>query len=374
VKATFARKTLLAALKHVGGAVAGKNTKKELRCVKLLASNVVGCRLEATDNELSVRVQFEPLIVDDGGAILVPAAALQHVITEATAESVALETDKSTLTVSAGFGSWDIGLENAEAFPSFPEIDDKAPCHRVSAETLKELTERTIFAAAAAGGNARFGAMSGVVLEFAGVEAQMVATDGHRMAIARGPFAPAGAPETNPNVPHVLPVKALRLLAGLLEEDQVVSVHLDANSAVIVTSTATIWTKLCEGRYPPWQSILPKPNSKATMKAGPIVRAARQAAIFHEAGDYEFSPSKLTVKAKDETGRATVRVEEIGHMVGTKTIRLDNSYLLDMLGKLGEDEEVEIGFPDAKADNSGLLLQAGLSYDYVLMPLVGGGK
>ena len=91
-------------------------------------------------------------------------------------------------------------------YPAVAEFAEKAD-FQVSSEALSGLIERTLFAAARAHSHY---AISGVLWETKGRKLQLVATDGHRLALAKASLPKAGA-----DVSAIVPSKLMSLLPGL---------------------------------------------------------------------------------------------------------------------------------------------------------------
>ena len=57
----------------------------------------------------------------------------------------------------------------------------------------------------------------------------------------------------------MLPLKAIQLLEKNLSDDaERVGIHLGKNEAFFTTANATIYTRLVEGKFPPYQQFIPK--------------------------------------------------------------------------------------------------------------------
>src|SRR5262249_42725372 len=151
--------------------------------------------------------------------------------------------------------------------------------HEVSAETMREMIRRTAFAAAE-GESARY-AFTGVLCELEGDHIRLVGSDGRRLALTEGKAKPHGGHTTKGQMPLV-PKKALQLLERNLQPDgQVVRVCLRANEVLFRTETATIYSRLIDGRFPDYRQVFPKkPAVKIPLQVAAFQAAVRQAAIM----------------------------------------------------------------------------------------------
>src|SRR5437667_117048 len=65
---------------------------------------------------------------------------------------------------------------------------------------------------------------------------------------------------------HLVPSKAIGLLErNLIDDGEMVRVSLRPNDALFKTDRATIYTRLVEGRYPPYREVLNQARKQATV-------------------------------------------------------------------------------------------------------------
>src|SRR4029077_21247595 len=77
---------------------------------------------------------------------------------------------------------------------------------------------------------------------------------------------------------HIVPTKAMALLERNLHDDEeVVKVALRPNEVLFKTERATIYSRLVEGRFPPYKEILPKKgNARIPLKVPAFLTTPRQ--------------------------------------------------------------------------------------------------
>src|SRR5205807_2501420 len=141
-----------------------------------------------------------------------------------------------------------------------------------------------------------------------------VATDGRRLAVMEGAATAQGGHDTKGQT-HVVPTKAMQLLErNLNDPEEQVRVCLRPNDALFKTERAMIYSRLVEGRYPPYREVFPKKQTvKVPLKVGPFLVAVRQAAIMTDDESkkviFTFDKQKLTMQAQGPgTGRSKVEL------------------------------------------------------------------
>jgi len=341
--------------------------KPILRNVKMIAAPD-GCTLLATDLELGVRLAVRSVKVDVAGEALLPAGRLVSILREATDEELAIEANPDGSMIRGASVEFELPGENPTEFPDIPTFsDDKY--HELTAGTLREMIRRTVFAAATKE-SARY-TMTGVLWEFEEGTAKLVATDGRRLAVASGAAVEHGGATTK-GQSHVAPTKAMNLLERMLQDDdQPIRICLRPNEALFQTDTATIYTRLVEGRYPNYKEVFPKKQSfKVPLQVGPFLSAVRQAKIMTDEEskkvEFAFSKKKLTLSARGaETGRSKVELP-LEYDGKDLKISFDADFVIDMLKVLAPEAPLTLDLVDA---NSPALFKSGSDYSYVVMPL-----
>lgn len=368
MKAICPRESLLAATQLVSAAIGTREIKPILRNIKAIAEagRVI---LMATDLEIGIRHELRGLKVEDTGEAILPAGRLLSILREATDVDLAIEADDNRITVRGAVNEYEMAGENAAEFPDIPTFtDDKY--YEVAVGSLRTMIQRTAFAAAKETG--KF-AMTGVLWEVEGKHLRLVATDSKRLAVTVGPVTNHDAGDTK-GQSHLVPTKAITLLERHLQglpDDATVRIALRTNEALFQTDTTTIYSRLVEGRYPPYREIIPK---KATVKiplaVQPFLTAIRQAAIMTDDEtkrvSFKFSDNLLVLQAQGPTaGRSKVPLS-VEYDGAALEIFFDPQYVIDMLRVLGDGAALELDLVDPVRP---ALFKVGNDYSYVVMPL-----
>lgn len=363
------REGLLAACQLASVAVAVRDVKPVLRNLKAIVEGD-RCTLMATDLELGTRLEVRGIKVDEPGEALLPSNRIISILREATDEEMTLEASPDACFVRGQHNEFEMPGEDPAAFPDVPEFAEEK-YHEITAGALREMIRRTIFAAAAAE-HTRFGATTGILWELEGEQAALVATDGRRLALAKGAAQAQGGHSTKGQMP-VVPTKAMTLVErNLTEPDELVRVSLRANEALFKTERAMVYTRLVEGRYPNYKQVIPqKYGIKVPLTVGPFYAAVRQAAIMTDEESkrvvFQFAKKKLTLQARgSEAGRSHVELP-IDYDGKSAEISFDPKFLGDMLRVLEPDTTLTLELTDSSTP---AVFRAEPNYLYVVVPLV----
>lgn len=399
------RESLAAAVKAAAGAAPARDVKPVLQCVKLCTSpdatpdgdGAGSLTVTGTDLEIAVRVRAAGVDVERPGECLLPAGKLREILDALKGGAdpdlpVEIEADADRATVRCGAAEFELPAHDPATFPDFPEVGsgdgdggDAAKWHEMPAAGLAGLIRRTVFAAAAEG-SARFGATTGVLFEAdAGGAVRLVATDGRRLALARGAAASVSGGHATGKAQHVVPSKAVKLLAGMLGgagDGAAVRVTLRPNDVLFQVGDAgaaddprvVLYTRLVDGRFPEYAKLLASDHDIAVpLPAGPTLAAVRAAAVMTDAESngltLTFRRGTLRLTAKGaESGRAVVERECAYDGEGEASVTMDSRCVKDVLGAVPDGEEVELRM--TKADRPVMFAAGDGEYLALVMPLV----
>ncbi len=353
------------ALNLTGGIVAARTPKPVLQCLKFIAADNV-LTVVATDLEAGCRFQVTAVQIEEPGEALLPAAKLVGIVRESNSEeSLTIETEKETATLRGAGSRFTIyGYDPAE----YPEVADfvEPADFSVPAATLAGMISRTLFATAKTHSHY---AMAGILCEATGKKISLVATDGHRLAQAKGQLkAPAAK-----DVTAIIPTKLMALIqrmAGEQGEEAMVDVKLVDNQILVRTPRAVLVSTLVQGNFPRYADVIPKEcDRKATLKTGPFEHRVRQAALLTDEQSrtvrLSFRPEEVVLSSRTpETGEAEVScpIQLDGEPLD---IGFTPAFLVDAL-RVVDTEEIVF---EMNGNNKPAVLRAGSDFLYVLMPV-----
>lgn len=273
MKFTGQRQTLLDAFTLVGSVVAPRLIKPVLQNVRLTVDGG-GATLQTTDLEVALQSRIDLPDVKEPGEILVPVNRLIGILREVREDRVVFELEDHTLKVRCGRATFRIHGEVSDEFPTFEPFDD-AKALAVDPQAFRTLIKRTAFAAAKE--KTRY-AFNGIRLEIDGDEMRMVATDGKRMAVKwagiENPDGISGA--------VIVPTKGLATFDKVLADAHgPASLVLADQHAMIRAGDTVVTTRLLEGAFPRYDSVIPKSTpTSARFAKDELLSALRQASIL----------------------------------------------------------------------------------------------
>jgi DNA polymerase-3 subunit beta len=208
-----------------------------------------------------------------------------------------------------------------------------------------------------------------------------VATDGRRMAVKNSVGTNVNGHEFEP---AILPVKTLKLLSKVLKDKTVhdtdevkMAIHTTveengstSGSVQFQCNGITLFSRLLDGRFPHWRSIIPKTDDRlhAQIRSETLLSAVnRMVTNEREPGVlFTFRRGSLTLESSaKESGQAKTAIPI--SFDGTADFVFDVSFIRDYLRALDADTVVDIFMA---VDNEPVLFETGDGgYRYVVMPM-----
>lgn len=372
------RPALLDAVNLVSSVVAQRTPRPQLSCVRLTVAKSGGTgslTLGATDGEISLRLTTTRVDVQKPGEALIPADKLRQIVAAEDADAtLTIEGEENLLNIRGGDARFKVfGYPPAE-FPPMPEFPEKGAkgAFTLNAGELRDLISRTLFAAARE--TSRY-AINGVLVKREGKKIEMVATDGRRLALARGVVT--GEPAKEPST-CIIPSKALTLALKLITDpEQSVRIVVTESQALMAFGDegdpvrAVLSTNLVEGAFPPYEDVIPKEqDKKATFEREALFSGVRRAALLtsEETRGVRMALDKDRLRLSSrapEMGEAEIDVPVSGYDGEPIEIGFNPAFLTEALRVIGDVNVVV----ELKAPNKPGLIRSGADFLYVVMPV-----
>lgn len=363
------RAALLEAVNLVSSVVLSRTSTPVLLCVKLTAADGA-LTLAATDNEVGLRLSIDQVDIQEKGESLIPADKLAQIVRASDDPTLTIEAEKSgasTVHIRGADSHFKVyGYDPKEA-PKVRDFGDATIDCELKASTLHSLISRTLFAAAAE--HSRY-AINGVLFDRDGKKLRLVATDGRRLAVARGECKGTGKSSC------IIPTKALNLINKLTDDgDSPIKIAIDGNQVVFAVGeggdAAVLSSNLVEGAFPPFEDVIPKDlDKKVSFSAQALSSAIRRAALLTNEESkgvrMSFADETLTLTSRaPEMGEAEIHVEAANYEGDPLEIGFNPGFITDVL-KVVDGAEVMI---ELKAPNKPGVIRTGTDFTYVIMPV-----
>ena len=335
------RDQLLRGLQMVQNIVEPRQTLPILANV-LLEADGEAMRITATDLEVGARVSM-PAKVGSKGGITVSARKLGEIVKELPAAALSLKAgDHASVSLRCGGVSYKlVGM----APDDFPPVVPASPSAwlTLDAKTLREMLSETSFAISH--DETRY-ALNGILFSLQPKELKLVATDGHRLALAVRSIPAGPGPLTG-----IVPRKAVSEIHRVVGAGEDVQVAITENQFILQMPNFVMTARLIEGQFPNYEAVIPRAHpGKLTIARAVLASALRRVAVMAEERN---KPVKLVLAggslrlsaSSSDLGEAEEALE-VDYQGDEVTIGFNSRYILDALSPI-EEEFVVFEFKDA---------------------------
>jgi DNA polymerase-3 subunit beta len=370
---TVAKADLQKELQLCQGVVEKRSTIPILSNVLLKAADGK-LQIAATDLDVTILSSCDANVITPGG-VTIEARRLFDIIRSLPDEDVHITMqENNSLLVESGTAKFRLLGLPAEDYPTLPTVD-VTEAYTISLEELKMMVGKVRFAITHE--ETRF-QLNGALLKIQPTKMEMVATDGHRMALINYPKGGNGKIKKGSDLTILIPRKALDEILRLEgTEDGTVGFGVSENQLYFEAGARRLMARLIDVNFPNYMEVISRDNDRkvivdrerllSTIRRISLVANERTRAVR-----FDFAPGKLTVSSTNpELGdaRETVPIDYAGNPF---FVGLNAAYVTDFLAAVDtpqvsldlKDENSQcIGRPSTNAEE--------LSYDYlyVVMPM-----
>lgn len=371
MKLSCLQENLSKGLGIVGRAVATRTTLPITNNV-LLATEGSRLKLAATNLEIAISCWIGAM-VEQEGAITIPARLLTEFIDSLPPEKIDLNLSERTLEVEcARFKARISGIDAAD-FPPVPQVG-RGVTYQIEPEALRTAINQVVFATASEDTRP---VLTGVCSDFEGDTLTLAAADGFRLAVYKAPMAKVA--EEGGEI--IIPRRTLMELARLLsDQEEAVEIAINPNKSQILVSLkdVEIVSQLIQGTFPNYKQLIPQSyNTRALVNRKDFLRATRTASIFARDGS-GIVRLQVTPAEGEETAKMSVSAssEQLGDDEGeidaqvegeAAKIAFNGRYILDVVDKLSEEE---LALETTTSSSPGVIRPIGSdNYIHIVMPM-----
>jgi DNA polymerase-3 subunit beta len=364
-----AQDKVLGALQAVAGIVERRHTLPILANVLIRKT---GSQLEFTTSDLEIQVRTHAEFDGDEAkfSTTVGARKLIDILRSMPADQiVTLSAQAAKLTLQGGKSRFTLQSLPADDFPLVQENADFGPSFSVPQKTLKSLINQVHFAMAVH--DIRY-YLNGILFVAEGKSLTLVATDGHRLALAQ-----ATLEESIPKQEVILPRKTVLELMRLLKDekegaDAPIEMRFAGNQAKFTFSGMEFVTKLVEGKFPDYNRVIPKNHKHHVMIGRTTLLASLQRAAILTSEKFKavrlsFEAGALRIASSNAEQEEAKEEIEIDYDAELIEIGFNVTYLMDALSN-NSYEMVRIELNDS--NSSALFTVPEMpGFKYVVMPM-----
>lgn len=352
---------LLGHLQAISRVISNKNTLPILDNF-LFQLSEKELKITASDLETTLITTIDLENVTDEGSIAIPARILTDTLKEFPDQPLTFDINTETfgVVITTENGKYSIVGQNGEDFPQLPVIkDDQKTSIQLGADILLNGITKTLFATA---DDELRPVMNGVFIELYPDNMTFVASDAHKLVRYKRLDVKADNESS-----FILPKKPAALLKAILpKEENEVMIEFDDKNAFFTLSNYKLVSRLVEGNYPSYNSVIPTNNpNKLTIDRLELYNALKRVALFSNQASnlvkLDLKGNQLNVSAQDidfsisANERLNCQYEgddmEIGFKSSFLIEILSNIASSDVLMELSDPSRAGILFPAEKEND-----------------------
>ncbi|MDD6209196.1 MAG: DNA polymerase III subunit beta [Bacteroidales bacterium] len=333
-------------LLSISRVIASKNSLPILDCFLFtLEGNKL--QIVASDTETRMETSLEVGEVEGGGSFAIPAKILLDPLRELPDQPLSFEINDDNLEILIYFhnGKYNFIGQKADVYPEQKTLGDGVVEFNIDVDLLLSGINRTLFATA---DDELRPVMNGIYLDMNSESITFVASDGHKLVR----FKTTAAKIKEERAAFILPKKPANVLKNILsKESGEATVRFDAGNACITFANYTMFCRLIEGRYPNYNSVIPKENPfKLSIDRVLLLNAIKRVSVFSNHSNslvkMQIRQNDLVVSTQDidysTSAEERIECQYIGDemIIGFKA-----PYLVEILSNLSSDE-VNIALAD----------------------------
>ena len=343
MKFTVQRNTFLEGIQKTLSIVEKKTTMPILNNILLRTGNNK-ITIVATDREIGLVADYDAEILEEG-QVTVSARKLYEMIREIQGDSVQFEANEShRVTVTCQKIIYKIPGLSADDFPSV--IDDRTDVNfsSMQGKFIEGLIRKTSFAMS---GDEMRKNLNGVLVETLDDGGKntlrMIATDGHRLAIANADIGEAALFKLEKGI--IIPRKGLNEIKRLIEDaPEEIFVGIRQGMCIVKTDSTMLRVSLVDAEYPDYRRVIPAEKGIVVQfEKDAILHALRRMSVIsserYSGVIIALSEGKMVLESTNpDVGEAKEEIE-IAYHEKDISIGYNVKYLIDAMEVI-DDETV----------------------------------
>lgn len=295
-------------------------------------------RISATDLETAITA-VDKADIDTEGSIAISGKEFFSIVRALPEKDIELKVDNLITSIHCDKSKFTIPGMDKSDFPNLLAVEKQRKI-TLPPEILRRSVDKTLFAVSTGEISS---IISGALFDLQQEEFRVVATDGHRMALYKNKV------KTGKIMRFVISPKVWKEVANFSSG---IDVFFSENTVGFVSDDTTMVSRIMEGEFPPYETVLPKHNDKIlSVSKDALTDAIRRALVvapdISHLLKFKLSPDSVTIEAASEKGEAK---EELPckYKGDAMEIGYNGSYILSITSKI-ESENVKFMLKDPEA-------------------------
>lgn len=314
----------------------------------LFELNAENLTVTASDGDTTMITRIAISDVLGNGRFAVPSKTLLDLLKEMPQQEISFEIDDENLEIFVNYenGKYNFIATNAAEYPAKKALAANAQSFEISAQALLSGISSTIFATA---DDELRPVMNGIYVDIKPDHVIFVASDSQKLVRLENKSVQPGFEAS-----FILPKKPANLLKGIInkEMNNNATVAFDGNNAQFQLEDFTVICRLIEGRFPRYESVIPKNNTNImTIDRQSFINVLRRVSVFSNSATnqvkLDIDNNSMTVSAQDiDFSISAVEKTACSYTFDPIQIGFRANFLIEILNTIPSDE-IDLKLSDA---------------------------
>ncbi|MBI3458937.1 DNA polymerase III subunit beta [Candidatus Azambacteria bacterium] len=342
--------------------ISSKNINLPIISNILLEADNNNLNIKATDLELALEININ-CKTEESGKVTISTNLLSSFVNNLPNGNIELESFGKNLKITCNNFNAMINGQEPEDFPIFPKIN-KEKSEKLYFPDIKNGLLKLINIVPI--NNIR-PEILGVLLKPDGENFKIVATDSFRLGEV------TINKKLNFNEPFIIPLKTTQEIIKIFENSEIINIAFSQNQIIFFNEKITFISKLIDGEYPNYQSIIPKKfETTFCSTKDELIRLVKAVSPFlSKSNEMSLMIEKKLLKVKAShpekgEGFSSLNIQVEGEPL---EVKLNYRFFLDGLNNISE-KEVFLGFGSSTSPAI-IKSRNDPNYIYIIMPIRG---
>ena len=290
------KEDLLFGVQIIGKAISSKSAMPILNGILIIAEQQQ-ITLRATDLDIAVQCSVPADVVSEGSLVIADGKRFIDIVRQLPDNNINISLiNDFDININYGISSINVKGFESDQFPQLPDLQDE-----ISGSMRGDIFARVVKQTAIAAANDDIQPiLTGIMLDIKGENINFVATDFHRLTLARAVWQTASAAEQQ----VIVPAKTMLDVAALADSEEQVTIKISRSNICFNMGSTLIISRLISGQFPDYNPIIPKKDAvshQIFVNKNTLGSSLKRAGILSKDANntvkLEFKPEQIVMTA-----------------------------------------------------------------------------
>jgi len=286
------------------------------------------CIIKATDSEIGLKIVTDNITIESEGSFTANGKKLLDIIRILKDDEITLEVLDNTLIIKQKNSKFKLPTFDANAYPSFPSIEEKP---QITLDSLALIQNLKKISPAIDTNNPKF-ELNGALINIKSDSTDLVGTDTRRLAIASIPG------NNTEELSLIVPKKAILEIQKLFLDQ--IDIFFDETNLIIRNENYFFYTRLINGKFPDYQRIVPTSTKhQITLPKKEMIDAIKMiTTISQEIKMILLSDTIIFESLSADNVEAKTELEINTGLTEKFELSFNSKYILDFISQVNKNE------------------------------------